>query len=292
MEENKFNSFKNKDKESFYFNAPENSTQQIKDIKESPSDDKFTSASVEKYTVKETDSLINTQREKAKTPKKSRPKSEPLEPLSIVPAILVGIIYVAAAVLCYLCLKTDIISGFFAGFDSFDEISARALAELYGYMIIVLLPSILLVVANKLPISMTTGTRVLLWFGGVLGMAGLTVLFFFISARPEYKDVLGETVKDIYGISWQRGSTIVAVLGVISVHILGNIDPIFNTDNKFLDFVEIVCDFIQGQIMFIIYMILVFGSLGFPYLIMPIAGIVALAFIILLFVYLFNLSSD
>lgn len=281
------NRFNIKDSGNFFFNESptDNTDNKVKENGDELKKEKYPSSYDDIAEVKHNDGV-------KKKPKKSAYKSQPDDAVGIASAVIIGLIYIAAAVTAVLCLTTDIISGLFGGIDAFEGEKAVAITQLYGYMIIALLPSALIFVANKAPIGMTTAIRVWLWIIGVLGMVGLTVLFFFISAKPEYK-ILGETAKDLFGISWQRAAAVIAAAGIIAVHLLGNLDPFFNSeDNKFIDFLEIVCDLIQGQVMFIIYTVLTFGLLIVPFIIIPIAGIVTFVLIVTLFLWLFSLSPN
>ncbi|MCH5159367.1 MAG: hypothetical protein J1F66_00770 [Clostridiales bacterium] len=201
-------------------------------------------------------------------------KDEPREPLSVVAAIIVTIVYVAAAALCVLCLTTNIIAEQLGNLiTSLDEASLQALVRLYGYMLLALMPSAIIFVANKVPFEMTTFTRVLLWIVGVLGMAGLIWLFFNISAQPEYAELLGDTSHDLYGILWLRVSAIGAALGVISINVMSNFTPNFNPSHWLGNFCDVVWEFAQGQISFILFTLLIFVTLPWAFLILPIAGI-------------------
>ena len=204
----------------------------------------------------------------------NRNTSEPIEPVSVVIAIIIAIIYVAAAVLCVLCLTTNIITELLGKIiTSLNEDSLQALVRLYGYMIIALMPSAIIFVANKAPFEMTTFTRVILWIVGVLGMAGLIYLFFNISARPEYAELLGDTARNLYGILWLRVSTIVAAVGVISINVMSNFTPNFNPSHWLGNFCDVVWEFAQGQISYILFTLLTFATLPWAFLILPIAGI-------------------
>ena len=230
--------------------------------------------------------------EKTGKRKKSAAKNEPNDPVAIPVAIIIAIIYAAAAVICVLSLTTDIISGLFSQSDSFTEESAQAFSRLHGYMILVLIPSIFILIANKAPINMTTGLRVLFWIIGVAGMAGLVVLFFYISAAPEYKALLGDTNKDLYGILWLRVSTVVAAVGALSINILANLEPNFNLDNAFASFLDGVWMFAQGQVSLIIFTILSFSVLPWAFLIIPVAGIMTFVLVTTLVLYLMYLTND
>ena len=201
-------------------------------------------------------------------------RNEPEEPLSVVAAIIVTILYVAAAVLCALCIKTNLITELLGKIiTSLNEASLQALTRLYGYMILALMPSIIIFVANKVPFEMSLFVRILLWIVGVLGMAGLIWLFFNISAQPEYAELLGDTGKDLFGITWLRVSAIVSAVGVISINVMSNFTPSFNSSHWLGGFFEIVWEFAQGQISYILFTILIFVTLPWAYLILPIAGI-------------------
>ncbi|MCH5350682.1 MAG: hypothetical protein J1F39_01760 [Clostridiales bacterium] len=230
--------------------------------------------------------------EKPKSSKARAVRGEPNDPVSIPVAVIIALLYAAAAVICVLSLTTDIISGLFSQSDSFTEESAQAFSRLYGYMILVLIPSIFILVANKAPINMTTGLRVLFWIIGVLGMAGLIVLFFYISGQPEYKALLGDTNKDLYGILWLRVSTIVAAVGALSINILANLEPNFNLDNAFASFLDGVWMFAQGQISLIIFTVLSFSVLPWAFLIIPVAGIMTFVLVTTLVLYLMYLTND
>ena len=205
---------------------------------------------------------------------------EPEEPLSVVAAVIVTVVYVAAAVLCVLCLTTNVITELLSEvITSLNEASLQALVRLYGYMLLALMPSAVIFVANKVPFEMTTFTRVLLWIVGVLGMAGLIWLFFNISAQPEYAELLGDTAQDLYGIVWLRVSAIASALGIISINIMCNFTPDFNPSHWLGGFFEVVWEFAQGQISFILFTLLTFVTLPWAFLILPLAGI----YIIVLF---------
>ena len=201
-------------------------------------------------------------------------RNEPEEPLSVVAAIIVTVVYVAAAVLCALCLTTNIVTELLGKvITSLDEASLQALVRLYGYMILALMPSAIIFVANKVPFEMSTFIRVLLWIVGVLGMAGLIWLFFNISAQPEYAELLGDTGKDLYGITWLRVSAIVSAVGVISINVMSNFTPSFNPSHWLGGFCDVVWEFAQGQISFILFTLLTFVTLPWAFLILPLAGI-------------------
>lgn len=201
-------------------------------------------------------------------------KDEPENSLHIVVAVIVGILYVAAAVLCALCLTTNIISELLGKIiTSLPSDSVQALTRLYGYMLIVLMPSAIIFIANKAPIEMPLFVRVLLWIVGALGMAGLIWLFFSISARPEYTELLGNTGKDLYGITWLRVSAIVSAVGVISINVMSNFTPNFNTAHWLGNICDVVWEFAQGQISFVIFTLLTFVTLPWAFLILPITGI-------------------
>ena len=204
----------------------------------------------------------------------TRNTSEPNEPLSIVAAILVTIVYVAAAVLCALCLTTNIVTDLLGKIKkSLNEESLQALVRLYGYMLLALMPSAIIFVANKAPFEITLFTRVLLWIVGALGMAGLIWLFFHISAKPEYAELLGKTGRDLYGITWLRVSTIVSAVGIISINVMSNFTPSFNPSHWLGNFCDIVWEFAQGQISYILFTLLCFATLPWAFLILPIDGI-------------------
>lgn len=213
-------------------------------------------------------------------------RDEPENPVNIVIAILIGIIYVAAAVLCFLCIKTNIIAGVLGGLlksKQFDEATLQALSTLYGYMILALMPSVIIFIASRVPFEMTLFTRILLWIVGTLGMAGLIWLFFSISGQSEYAELLGNTTKDLYGIWWLRCSTIVAAVGIFSVNLMTNFSPNFNLDNGLASFMDGVWTFVaELNIGYIIYIILSFVALPFAFLILPIAGIIIIVLIITL----------
>lgn len=201
-------------------------------------------------------------------------RDEPENPVHIAVVVIVGILYVAAAVLCVLCLKTDLIAALLGKIiTSMDTASLQALATLYGYMLLVLMPSAIIFVANKAPFEMTLFTRVLLWIVGALGMAGLIWLFFNISAQPEYAELLGNTGKDLYGIVWLRVSTIVSALGVISINVMSNFTPNFNPEHWLGGFFDTVWMFAQGQISYILFTLFAFATLPWAFLILPISGV-------------------
>ena len=201
-------------------------------------------------------------------------RNEPEEPVSVVVAIIVAIVYVAAAVLCALCfLTTDLVAGLLGKIiSSLNEASLQALVRLYGYMLLVLMPSAIIFVANKVPFEMTMFTRVLLWIVGVLGMAGLIWLFFHVSAKPEYAQLLGKTGRDLFGITWLRVSSIVSAVGVISINVMSNFRPSFNPSHWLGNFCDIVWEFAQGQISYLLFAILSFITLPWAFLILPLAG--------------------
>lgn len=213
-------------------------------------------------------------------------RNEPENPVNIVIAILIGIIYIAAAVLCFLCIKTDIIAkllGELLKAKQFDEATLQALSTLYGYMILALMPSVILFVASRVPVEMTLFTRILLWIVGTLGMAGLIWLFFSISGQGEYAELLGSTAQDLYGISYLRCSTIVAAIGLFSVNFMTNFSPNFNLDNALASFMDGVWAFVtELNIGYIAYIILSFVTLPFAFLILPIAGIIIIVLMITL----------
>lgn len=218
-----------------------------------------------------------------------RNRPEPKEPLSVVAAIIVAIVYVAGAVLCVLCITTDIITELLGKIiTSLNETSLQALSRLYGYMLLALMPSAIIFVANKVPFHMTTFTRVLLWIVGAFGMAGLIWLFFHISAKPEYAELLGDSGKDLYGIVWLRISSIVSAVGIIAINVMCNFSPNFNPKHWLGGFFEIVWEFAQGQISYILFTLLTFVTLPWVFLILPIAGI----YIFVLFTTLFALSNS
>ena len=199
--------------------------------------------------------------------------SEPEEPLCAVAAIIVTILYVAAAVLCILCLTTDIVAGLLGKIiTSLNEDALKALSKLYGFMLLALMPSVIIFVANKVSFEMSLFVRILLWIVGVLGMAGLIWLFFNISARPEYAELLGSSAKDLYGIFWLRVSAIGSALGIISINVMCNFSPDFNPDHWLGGIFEVVWEFAQGQISFILFTILTFITLPWAFLILPLAG--------------------
>lgn len=201
-------------------------------------------------------------------------RKEPEEPVSVVVAIIVAIVYVAAAVLCALCLTTDLVRALLGKIiTSLNGASLQALTRLYGYMILALMPSAIIFVANKVSFQMTTFVRVLLWIVGVLGMAGLIYLFFHISAQPEYAELLGKTGRDLYGITWLRVSTIVSAVGVISINVMANFTPNFNPKHWLGSFCDVVWEFAQGQISYVLFTILCFVTLPWAFLILPISGI-------------------
>ena len=243
------------------------------------------------FKVKKTHGVHNYKSEKPKKRKKQRDTDEPKEAVSIPVAVIVAIIYVAAAVFCVLCLTSDVIAGLFCKMKAFDEISSRAIAQLYGYMILALLPSGIIFAANKAPFELTKLVRVLLWIAGVAGMVGLIILFFKVSGKPEYAQLLGETAKDLYGIIWLRVSIIVSASGVIAMHVISNFSPNFNLSNGFASFLDMVWDFAQGQIGCLIFIILNFATLPWVFLTLPIAGIVAFVLITTLTIYANNSSN-
>ena len=201
--------------------------------------------------------------------------SEPIEPLGVVTSIIVAIVYVAAGVLCAMCFFfPDVPCGLLGKIIShLDESSLQALTRLYGYMILALLPSAFIFIANRAPIEMTTFLRVLLWIVGVLGMAGLIWLFFHITSNPEYGNLLGYTAKDLYGTTWLRCSTIVAAAGFIAVNVMANFTPNFNLDHWLGGFFDIVWAFAQGSISYILFSLLCFATLPWAFLILPVSGI-------------------
>lgn len=201
-------------------------------------------------------------------------RDEPENPVHIAVTIIVGILYVAAAVLCVLCLKTDLIAALLGKIiTSMDTASLQALATLYGYMLLVLMPSAIIFVANKAPFEMTLFTRVLLWIVGALGMAGLIWLFFHVSAKPEYAELLGNTGRDLYGITWLRVSTIVSALGVISINVMSNFTPSFNPAHWLGSFFDTVWEFAQGQISYTLFTLFAFVTLPWAFLILPLSGV-------------------
>ena len=201
-------------------------------------------------------------------------RDEPENSLNIVALIIVGILYVAAAVLIVLCLKTNLIVELFGKLiKSLDAASLQALVHLYGYMLIALMPSAIIVIANKAPFEMSMFVRVLLWIVGALGMAGLIWLFFSISGKPEYAELLGNTGKDLFGIVWLRVSMIVSALGVIAINVMSNFTPNFNPAHWLGGFFEVVWEFAQGQISYLLFTLLTFATLPWAYLILPLAGI-------------------
>lgn len=216
--------------------------------------------------------------------------SEPEEPVSIPIAVIITLIYVAAAVACFLCIKTNKIAALFCKMKSFDEVSSKAIAQLYGYMILVLMPSFLIFIANKVPFEMPTLLRVLLWILGAAGMAALVFLFFRISAKPEYAALLGKTHKNLYGILWLRISAIGSAVGVLAAHVIATFSPNFNLSNGMGAFLDTIWDFAQGQIGFTLYTILTFTVLPWAFLILPLVGLVIFALIFTLTV-LANMSD-
>ncbi|MCH5157193.1 MAG: hypothetical protein J1G02_04890 [Clostridiales bacterium] len=202
-------------------------------------------------------------------------RDEPKEPVSVAVAIIVAIVYVVAAVLCALCfLTTDIVAGLLGKIiSSLNEASLQALVQLYGYMLLALMPSAIIFLANKAPFEMTTFTRVLLWIVGVLGMAGLIWLFFHISAQPEYAETLGKTGRDLYGITWLRVSSIVSAVGVISINVMSNFRPNFNPNHWLGGFCDVIWEFAQGQISYVLFTLLCFATLPWAFLILPISGV-------------------
>ena len=201
-------------------------------------------------------------------------RDEPENSLNIVSTVIVGILYVAAAVLIVLCLKTHLITDLLGKIiTSLSQESLQALVQLYGYMLIALMPSAIIFIANKAPIEMSMFLRVVLWIVGALGMAGLIWLFFSISAKPEYAELLGNTGKDLFGIVWLRVSTIVSALGIIAINVMANFTPNFNPAHWLGGFFEVVWEFAQGQISYILFTLLVFVTLPWAYLILPLSGI-------------------
>lgn len=213
-------------------------------------------------------------------------RDEPENPVNIVIAIIIGIIYVAAAVLCVLCIKTDIIAGVLGGMlesKQFSDTALQALSTLFGYMILALIPSVLLFIASRLPVEMSLLTRILLWIVGTLGMAGLIWLFFYISGKGDYVELLGNTAKDLYGVSWLRCSTIVAAVGLFSVNLMTNFSPDFNLNNALASFMDLVWAFVaELNIGYILYLLLSFVMLPFAFIILPIAGIIIIVLVITL----------
>ena len=214
-------------------------------------------------------------------------RDEPENPMGIVGSIIAGIIYVAAAAICALCLTTNIVADVLGNFiKSLDTTSLQALVRLYGYMILALLPSAILFVISKTPLEMTKLARILLWIVAVLGMAGLIWLFFIVSDKPEYTELLGNTGKDLYGILWLRCSLIVAAVGLVSVNLMSNFSPDFNTSNPFASFLELVWTFSsEGRLGYILFILLNFVTLPWAFLILPIAGVVAFTGITTLTIY-------
>lgn len=216
-------------------------------------------------------------------------KDEPNEPLSIVATVIVAIVYVAAAVLCALCIKTNLIADLLGKIiTSLNEASLQALVRLYGYMILALMPSVIIFVANKVPFEMSMFVRILLWIVGALGMAALIWLFFSISGQSEYAELLGDTGHDLYGILWLRISVIVSAVGVISINVMANFTPDFNPSHWFGGFCDVVWEFAQGQISFILFTLLTFVTLPWAFLILPLAGM----YIIVLLTTLYALCDN
>lgn len=209
--------------------------------------------------------------------------SEPEESVSVVVAVIIAILYVVAAVICVLSLTTNLIAGLLGNIiTSLNEASLQALAKLYGYMLLALMPSAFIFIANKAPIEMATFIRVLLWIVGVLGMAGLVCLFFTVSAQPEYAELLGNTSRDLYGIVWLRISSIVSCLGIIVFNVMSNFWPNFNLSNSLASFCDFVWEFALGQVCYVLFMFFIFATLPWAFLILPIAGIYILVLIITL----------
>ena len=203
-------------------------------------------------------------------------KDEPENPVFNFVAIIIGIIYVAAAALCVLCLTTDIITEW-AGklITSLNEEALQALVKLYGYMILALMPSAILFLASRAPIEMSLFLRIVLWIVGALGMAGLIWLFFSISGQSQYAELLGNTTKDLYGILWLRVSTIVAAVGLFTVNVMSNFMPNFNSANALASFMEFVWGFFaELNTGYVIYILLSFVTLPWAFLILPVAGII------------------
>lgn len=201
-------------------------------------------------------------------------RDEPEQPVYLVVAIIIGIIYVAAAVVCFLALTTNVVTEQLGKIiTSLDQASLQALTRLYGYMILALLPSAIIFIANKAPIEMSTFLRVVLWIVGVLGMVALIYLFFTVSAQAEYEQLLTHTYLNLYSISWLRTSLIVSALGVIAINVMANFYPNFNPSSALGSFFDVVWEIAQGQISYILFTLLMFTTLPWAFLINPIAGV-------------------
>ena len=211
-------------------------------------------------------------------------RDEPENPVFKFVAVIIGIVYVAAAALCVLCLTTNIVADLLGKIiTSLNEASLQALAKLYGYMILALMPSAIIFLASRAPIEMTLFTRIALWIVGTLGMAGLIWLFFSVSGQSQYAELLGNTTKDLYGIWWLRCSTIVAAVGLFSLNIMANFSPDFNTSNGLADFMDLVWGlFAELNTGYLVYIILSFVILPWAFLILPLAGIIIVVFVITL----------
>ena len=208
---------------------------------------------------------------------------EPEEPFSTVKTVIMAIVYVIGAVICVLSLTTNLIAGVLGGIiKSLNEESLQALAKLYGYMLLALMPSAIIFIANRAPVAMTMFLRVLLWIIGVLGMGGLLYLFFRISARPEYAELLGNKARNLYGLVWLRTSAIVSVLGVIVINVMANFWPNFNISNGLGSFCDTVWAFTQGHITSILFMLLTFLVLPWTFLVLPLSGVYIFVLIITL----------
>ena len=83
-------------------------------------------------------------------------KDEPENPVFKFVAVIIGLIYVAAIAMCVLCLVTNIGAELLGKIiTSLNETQLQALAKLYGYMILALLPSAIIFLASRAPIEMS-----------------------------------------------------------------------------------------------------------------------------------------
>ena len=203
-------------------------------------------------------------------------KDEPENPVFKFVAVIIGLIYVAAIAMCVLCLVTNLGAELLGKIiTSLNETQLQALAKLYGYMLLALLPSAIIFLASRAPIEMSLFVRIVLWIVGTLGMAGLIWLFFIVSGQSEYAELLGNTAKDLYGIWWLRASTIVAAVGLFTVNVMSNFMPNFNSANALASFMELVWGFFaELNTGYIIYILLSFVTLPWAFLILPVAGVI------------------
>lgn len=218
-------------------------------------------------------------------------RDEPENPVYKFVAVIIGIIYVAAIAMCILCLATNLGAKVLGKIiTSLSESQLESFAKLYGFMLLALLPSAIIFVANRAPIEMTKTTRILLWIAGSICMAGLIWLFFHVSGKEEYAQILGDTTKDLYGIWWLRCNTIVAAAGIFSLNIMCNFMPDFNSANALGDFMGLVWGFFaELNTGYVIYVILTFVTLPWAFLILPVAGVIV-AVLLLTLIALVNMD--